>query len=117
MTHDLVQFREALQQLQGQLQQASRPSRFKPPTDLNMVEIYWGPDSEPSESGLLGEIVDLSRDGMKIAVSGNHPITPGQTCSIRAGNKESRLYKLAGSVRWVESHSLVTVFGILLEAD
>jgi len=117
MAHDLVQFREALQQLQGQLQQASRPSRFKPPTDLNLVEIHWGSACESSEPALLGEIVDLIRDGMKIAVSGHHPITPGQTCSIQAGNKQSRLYTLAGSVRWVESHSLVTVFGILLEGD
>ncbi len=112
-SHELIEFREALRRLQADLQEASRPSRFKPPTDLSLVEISLNRDAETP--GTPGEIIDLSPEGMKIALAGSHPVQPGQACLIKAGNPESRVFNLSGTVRWVESHSLVTVFGILLD--
>jgi hypothetical protein len=116
MSQDLIRLRAALEVLQDQLQQASRPSRFKPPTDLSLVEIEIGCD-EAGESPLTGEILDISADGMKVALSGAHPIAVNQICRIRAGNPDSTMYRLTGNVRWVDSHPLITVFGIQFEAS
>lgn len=117
---DLLRFRNALEDRQDQLEEASRPSRFKPPTDLTLVEIRFGTDSDPGTlQPLVGEILDISVDGMKIALNGAHPIDRNQSCRIIAAVPDApgaAAYRLVGNVRWVDSHPLVTVFGIQFEA-
>lgn len=118
MSQDLIRFRNALEDQRDQLEQASRPSRFKPPTDLTLVEIQLGTAPDQAErSPVVGEIVDISADGMKIALSGAHQIDLNQKCRIRAGNPTATMYCLAGNVRWVDSHPRITVFGIQFEAE
>jgi c-di-GMP-binding flagellar brake protein YcgR len=68
-------------------------------------------------SPLRGEILDISADGMKIALSGSHPIALHQICRIRAGDPDATVYRLTGNVRWVDTHPLITVFGIQFDAS
>lgn len=62
----------------------------------------------------MGEVLDLSLDGMKIAIMAGHDIDVGQHCTIAIGDGEGEAYTLVGSVRWVENTSYITVFGISL---
>jgi hypothetical protein len=112
---DLTRFRTALHRLQDQLEHASRPSRFKPPVNLRLVRVV--PDPATETEPLAGEIVDLSPEGMKIALSGRHDLQVDQPCRILAGSPATTVYDLTGTIRWIDTHPLITVFGIRLEAD
>lgn len=112
---DLSRFRTALHELQDELEHASRPSRFKPPVDLSLVRVQPDPGSEATP--LSGEIVDLSPEGMKIALTGRHEFHVDQPCRILAGSPDTTVYDLLGTIRWIETHPLITVFGIRLEGD
>lgn len=105
-------FRDALDRLQHRLQEASRPSRYKPVEDLSLARILFG---DPTRSTpVVGEILDLSRDGMKIALAVSQEVQVDQECHLLVGNPDSECYELAGTVRWVDRNPYITVFGLAL---
>ncbi|MEB3332940.1 MAG: PilZ domain-containing protein [Synechococcaceae cyanobacterium] len=121
-TGSLESFRQSLARLRGSLEEASRTARFKPPTDLAAGALHllpqgssFSPDSElPGGGGIVAEILDVSSEGMKLAISDGQTVQAGQGChlTVRCGPSES--FALGGTVRWVEQSSFITVFGIQL---
>lgn len=108
----LVGFREALERLEHRLQEASRPSRYKPVEDLSLARILFG---EPTAaSPVVGEILDLSRDGMKIALAVSQEVEVDQECHLLVGHPDHECFELAGTVRWVDRNPYITVFGLAL---
>ncbi len=105
-------FRAALESLQSRLDEASRPSRFKPIEDLSLARILFG--EVPSGAPVVGEILDLSRDGMKIALSVSQSVEVDQTCHLLVGPPDGECYQLMGTVRWVDRNPYITVFGLAL---
>jgi len=105
-------FRDALERLQHRLEEANRPSRFKPVEDLSLARILFGDRS--GAAPVVGEILDLSRDGMKIALAVSHPVEVDQDCHLLVGPPESECYELHGTVRWVDRNPYITVFGLAL---
>jgi hypothetical protein len=110
----LERFRDAFRRLEKRLQEASRSTRFKPPTDLATARVHLKSTSSPD--GLVGEVLDLSLDGMKLAIEAGHDIAVGEHCNIAIGDGEGETYALVGTVRWIEDTSYITVFGISLES-
>lgn len=105
-------FREALDHLQHRLEEANRPSRFKPLEDLTLARLLFG--DPRAGTPVVGEILDLSRDGMKIALAVSHPVEVDQDCHLLVGPPESECYELHGTVRWVDRNPYITVFGLAL---
>ena len=105
-------FRAALESLQSRLDEASRPSRFKPIEDLSLARILFG--EVPSGAPVVGEILDLSRDGMKIALEVSQTVEVDQTCHLLVGPPDGECYQLMGTVRWVDRNPYITVFGLAL---
>jgi hypothetical protein len=111
---DLDQFREAFRLQEERLQTASRSSRFKPPTDLATARITF----EGIDGGkeILGEVLDLSSEGMKVAIEIGINLKVDQPCKMILGTGIDESYSLWGTVRWVEQSAYITVFGVLLES-
>ncbi len=111
---DLDQFREAFRLQKERLQTASRSSRFKPPTDLSTARITF----EGIDGGkeILGEVLDLSPEGMKVAIETGIDLKVEQPCKMTLGAGIDQSYSLWGTVRWVEDSAYITVFGVLLES-
>lgn len=105
-------FREALDRLEHRLQEASRPSRYKPVDDLSLARILFGDPA--SAAPVVGEILDLSRDGMKIALAVSQEVEVDQPCHLLVGHPDRECYELAGTVRWVDRNPYITVFGLAL---
>ena len=109
-TPDLDRYRLALQRLQHRLDEGVRCDRLKPPTNLVLAQLTF------EDGGCVpGEILDLSPDGMKVALDAGYPVGVDQTCRIRVGAPQSEHFDLSGTVRWVETCSFITVFGLRLE--
>ncbi len=106
-------FRAALERLQHRLEEATRPSRFKPVEDLSLAQIVFGDPPQPP--AVVGEILDLSRDGMKIALAVSQPVEVDQRCQLLVGPPEAECYELTGTVRWVDRNPYITVFGLALQ--
>ncbi|KEF41681.1 MAG: hypothetical protein ER33_09970 [Cyanobium sp. CACIAM 14] len=113
-TGDLERFRDAFRRLEERLQEATRSDRFKPPTDLATARVHLGPTS--SSEALLGEVLDLSLDGLKIAIEAGHDLTVGESCNVAVGDGEGQTYSLRGTVRWIEDTNYITVFGLSLDS-
>jgi hypothetical protein len=113
-TGDLERFREAFRRLEERLREATRSTRFKPPTDLATARIQL--KSTAAAEGVLAEVLDLSLDGMKIAIEAGHDLEVGQPCKVAIGDGEGETYALAGTVRWIEESSYIIVFGISLDS-
>ena len=110
---DLERFREALERQRSRLLEASRDSRYKPPTDLASASLALAGDGA-SAAEMVAEILDLSGDGMKVAIAAGPPVRVGQTCSLLFEPDSGESFALLGEVRWVESSAFITVFGIAL---
>jgi len=106
-------FREALDRLQHRLREANRPSRFKPVEDLTLARILFG--DPPAGIPVVGEILDLSRDGMKVALAISQTVEVDQPCHLLVGPPEAECYELHGTVRWVDRNPCITVFGLALQ--
>ncbi len=100
--------------MEKRLQEATRSNRFKPPTDLATARIHL--KSTMASQGLAGEVLDLSLDGMKLAIQAGHPLEVGQRCHVSVGAEEGETYALTGTVRWFEETSYITVFGLSLDS-
>ena len=113
-TGDLEWFREAFRRLERRLQEASRSDRFKPPTGLATARLHL---TDPGScEGIFGEVLDLSVDGMKIALAAGHPLTVGQSCALVVGDGEGETYDLRGTVRWIEATIYISVIGLSLDS-
>ncbi|WP_259725934.1 PilZ domain-containing protein [Synechococcus sp. CS-1332] len=66
--------------------------------------------------GVLGEVLDLSVDGMKVAIEAGHDLTVGHHCSVVVGDGEGETYDLTGIVRWIEATSYISVIGLSLNS-
>ncbi|MFM7393521.1 MAG: PilZ domain-containing protein [Cyanobium sp.] len=108
---DLDRYRRALQRLQYHLEAGSRADRFKPPENFALARVHFG---EGSTAAVTGAIVDISSDGMKLALEGGHPIGVDQPCHLAIGADGTEWFELEGVVRWVDSHALITVIGVQL---
>ena len=106
-------FRLALERLEHRLEEANRPSRFKPIKDLSLVRILFG--DPRAATPVVGEILDFSRDGMKIVLAVSHPVEVDQVCNLLVGAPEAECYELVGTVRWVDPNPYITVFGVGLQ--
>ena len=109
----LERFRQVLQDLQELLEQATRSERYKPSEDLSLARVRIG--DAPAAIDAIGEILDLSADGIKIALGASHPVEVDQRCRLNVGATGSPTYALLGRVRWVERNPYITVFGLSLE--
>lgn len=107
---DLERFRQALDRLQAQLVATPRPSRFKPTSHLMVVEVRLGEEADGAPA--MGEILDLSSDGMKIAMDTFVAIEAEQPCQLLVTTDDDEIFHLKGTVRWVEAHPYITVFGV-----
>ncbi len=107
---DLERFRQALDRLQAQLVATPRPSRFKPTSHLMVVEVRLGEEADGAPA--MGEILDLSSDGMKIAMDTFVAIEAEQPCQLLVTTDDDETFHLKGTVRWVEAHPYITVFGV-----
>jgi hypothetical protein len=103
----------ALERLQHRLEEATRPTRFKPIEDLSLARILIG--DPRAARPVVGEILDLSPDGMKIALAVSQPVEVDQLCNLLVGAPEGECYELVGTVRWVDRNPYITVFGLALE--
>lgn len=110
---DLDRYRRALQRLQHYLEAGARTDRFKPPENFALAQVRFG---DGSAAPLTGEIVDISPDGMKLALEGGHPIAVDLPCHLDIGAGGNEWFELEGLVRWVDNHPLITVIGVQLSA-
>lgn len=115
-TSDLERFRQALHREQEHLVQASRSSRFRPPTDLTTAELSLLADDGSGSAPIAAEILDLNDDGMKIAISPGPELRAGQIILLRFQAVSGEGYQLRGAVRWLETSNFILVFGIQLLA-
>ena len=106
-------FRLALERLENRLEEATRPTRFKPIKDLSLARILFG--DPRAATPVVGEILDFSRDGMKIVLAVSHPVEVDQLCNLLVGPPEAECYELEGTVRWVDRNPYITVFGLALQ--
>ena len=86
VTGDLERFREASRRLEERLQEASRSDRFKPPTGLATARLHQA--SIGASEGVPGEVLDLSVDGLKMAIHASHALAVGQNWSVVVGDGE-----------------------------
>ncbi|MFN9872142.1 MAG: PilZ domain-containing protein [Cyanobacteriota bacterium] len=110
---DLDRYRQAFLRLQHHLEQGARADRFKPPENFALARVRLG---DPDAAPVTGEIVDISPDGMKLALEGGHSIPVGQPCHLDIGADGKEWFELEGLVRWVDSHPLITVIGVQLQS-
>ncbi|MEA5416803.1 PilZ domain-containing protein [Synechococcus sp. BA-132 BA5] len=110
----MERFREAFRRLEEPLQDASRSDRFKPPTGLATARLHQAAIGASEE--VPGEVLDLSMDGLKMAIHASHAFAVGQNCSVVVGDGEGETYDLRGTVRWIEATSDISVMGHSLDS-
>jgi hypothetical protein len=112
---DLLVFRKALRDLQGLVpaQDRRHEYRYSPAGSLSHALVCL----DGSGSFLDADVVDLSASGMRLAIGPGLNCREGDRCTIEIQPQERRLLRLDGEVRWVQSHRLITVFGVLLDPD
>ena len=111
-TTDLDRFRQAFYRDRPQLLETSHLSRYRPPdpatAELSLL------DDDTASAAVLAEILDLSGDGMKIAIGPGAGVRVGQLCLLKLQQETGDNFELRGQVRWVETSTYILVFGILL---
>jgi len=64
---------------------------------------------------VVAEILDESRSGMRLAAFVDHPLRQGDRCEILVQEAQLSGGRWA-TVRWVEPHPLIQVFGVQFDA-
>ena len=83
------QFRLRMEQQLDKLKQASRPSRFIPPANFALVDIY--PHEEIAHGAIRGEVLDISPAGMKIAIHAHLCVEIDQSWTLILGQSALRV--------------------------
>ena len=60
---------------------------------------------------IQAEVLDVSRDGMRLAAFAHQTIEPDDRCQITVEGSDTLINRWA-TVRWVEAHPLIRVFGV-----
>ena len=112
LAQDLAAFRTALRQQNGVLpaEERRQESRFTPVGPLARARVRLGLVSVPVDA----DVVDLSLNGLRLAVPPQVMPEPGMSCKIQLTPDGTRMLQLQGQIRWVERHALITVFGVQL---
>lgn len=113
LAQDLAAYRMALRQQSGMLpvEDRRREPRYTPVGHLARAKVRLEPTSPPIDA----DVVDLSVNGLRLAVSPAVKPTPGMPCQIQLTSDGSRMLQLQGEIRWVEQHALISVFGVQLQ--
>ena len=111
---DLAAFRMALRQQNGVLPAEDRRQepRYTPVGHLARALVRLGRASSPVDA----DVVDLSLNGLRLAVPPDERPEPGMSCQIALTPDGSRMLELRGEIRWVERHTLISVFGVQLDS-
>lgn len=114
LAQDLAAFRTALRQQTGLVPAEDRRQepRYTPVGHLARARVSVGPASPLVDA----DVVDLSLNGLRLAVAPDVQPKPGTACTIQLTPNGSRILKLQGEIRWVERHALITVFGVQLSS-
>lgn len=113
LARDLAAYHMALRQQRGMLpvEDRRREPRYTPVGPLARAQVRL----EPTSPLVDADVVDLSLNGLRLAVSPAVKPTPGMSCQIQLTSDGSRMLLLQGEIRWVEQHALITVFGVQLQ--
>jgi len=113
--HDLHAFRMALRQLDGIEPAGDRrsESRFAPSGPLSRARVCLKGEQHWRDA----DVVDLSANGMRLAVAAGALCREGESCTIAISLSEQRELRLSGDIRWVQPHRAITVFGVLLDPE
>jgi hypothetical protein len=112
LAQDLAAFRTALRQQNGLYPAEDRRQdpRYTPVGPLARASVRLGQLSVPVDA----DVVDLSLNGLRLAVPPQVMPEPGMSCKIQLTPDGTRMLQLQGQIRWVERHALITVFGVQL---
>ena len=112
---DLAAFRSALRQQNGLVPVENRRQepRYTPVGSLARARVFLAASAGPVDA----DVVDLSLNGLRLAVPPEAMPEVGIACGIQLTPDGRRILQLQGQIRWVERHPLITVFGVLLESD
>jgi hypothetical protein len=104
---------DVLLQRAEKLNSVRREERRKPLPDQSRAEVRLlrGNAAEL----LVAEILDVSRSGMRLAGFVDKPVQQGDRCEITVQTGVSPISHRA-TVRWVEPHPLIQVFGVEFDA-
>jgi hypothetical protein len=112
---DLAAFRTALRLQNGLVPAEDRRQepRYTPVGPLARAKVVLSASAGPIDA----DVVDLSLNGLRLAVPPDALPETGLSCGIQLTPDGRRILQLQGEIRWVERHPLITVFGVLLESD
>ncbi len=99
---------EVLLQRAEQLYSVRREERRKPLPEQSKAEVRLVRGGRVDL--LLVEILDVSHSGMRLAGFVDHKVQQGDRCEITM--QSSPTSSLWATVRWVEPHPLIQVFGV-----
>jgi len=97
-----------------QLQDQRREQRFKPLPEQSQASFRLL--SQPFQGPWSAEIIDMSTGGMRLAAFVDAPIQQGDGCVITVENSVAPSER-RGTVRWLEAHALIKVFGVQFEDE
>ena len=116
MTHresNLRAFERLTRQIANLDESGWRLARFAPPPSLPLATL-WLPDRE---TGVPGEVLDLSAGGIRVAVHEGIRIQPGGSCQVEVILESSESHRLSGVVHRVEPFKLITLLVVVPETD
>ena len=102
-------------QVMERAQQASEQrseQRFKPLPE--QAQALFRLAREPAIGLLSAEIIDMSAGGMRLAAFVDAPVREGDRCAITVQGSPTPVERWA-TVRWLEAHALIKVFGVEFE--
>jgi len=100
---------DVLLQRAAQLNSVRREERRKPLPEQAKAEVRLLRGGRVEL--LQAEILDVSRSGMRLAGFVDHPVQQGDRCEISVQSVVSTVSHWA-TIRWVEPHPLIQVFGV-----
>ena len=113
---DLAAYRTALR-LDPQLipvEDRRQDPRFTPVGPLAKAKVAWAALSDLDQ--IDADVIDLSQNGLRLAVHAGATPVPGMTCRIQLSPDGHRVLQVRGQIRWVKHHPLIIVFGVQLDS-
>jgi hypothetical protein len=101
---------DVLLQRAEQLYNVRREERRKPLPEQSQAEVRLLRGGRVEL--LSAEILDVSHSGMRLAGFVNQAVQQGDRCEIRVLSSATTAAGVWATVRWVEPHPLIQVFGV-----